>query len=131
VHDLRHTCGSWLIHAGVPLPVVQQHLGRENINTPIKAYCHLDRSSTKATADVIGKMLHLKSTLALLNSVKAISRLIKNVCRTTCFGMTLGVFLCSVRCCGEHLFDRAGFRADWRSFETLARQTTERRTFPR
>jgi hypothetical protein len=41
--------------------------GDENINTPIKAYCHLDRSSTKATADVIGKMLHLKSTLALDN----------------------------------------------------------------
>ena len=45
--------------------------GHENINTPIKAYCHLDRSSTKATADVIGKMLHLKSTLALLNSGKS------------------------------------------------------------
>ena len=41
--------------------------GHENINTPIKAYRHLDRSSTEAIADVIGKMLHLKSTLALDN----------------------------------------------------------------
>jgi len=43
--------------------------GHENINTPIKACCHLDRSSTKATADAIGKMLHLKSALALDNWV--------------------------------------------------------------
>jgi len=27
VHDLRHTCASWMIQAGVPLPVTQQHLG--------------------------------------------------------------------------------------------------------
>jgi hypothetical protein len=45
-----------------------------DINTPIKAYCHLDRSSTKATVDVIGKMLHLKSTLALDNSGKSDKR---------------------------------------------------------
>ncbi len=29
VHDLRHTCASWMIQAGVPLPVIQQHLGHE------------------------------------------------------------------------------------------------------
>ena len=35
VHDLRHTCASWLIQAGVPLPVIQAHLGHENIETTI------------------------------------------------------------------------------------------------
>jgi integrase len=36
IHDLRHTCASWLVLAGVPLPVVQQHLGHESINTTIR-----------------------------------------------------------------------------------------------
>ena len=27
IHDLRHTCASWIINANVPLPTVQAHLG--------------------------------------------------------------------------------------------------------
>lgn len=57
-HDLRHTCASWMIAAGVPLPVVQAHLGHESINTTISTYTHLDRTShssaAKAIADVLG-----------------------------------------------------------------------------
>lgn len=56
-HDLRHTCASWMIAAGVPLPVIQQHLGHESITTTIGTYGHLDRSSAKAAADAIGAML--------------------------------------------------------------------------
>ena len=41
VHDLRHTCASWLIAAGLPLPYVQQHLGHESIQTTIGTYGHL------------------------------------------------------------------------------------------
>src|SRR5690606_27009302 len=33
VHDLRHTHASWLIAAGVPLPVIQRRLGHESIAT--------------------------------------------------------------------------------------------------
>lgn len=40
IHDLRHTCASWLVLAGVPLPVVQQHLGHESINTTISVLAH-------------------------------------------------------------------------------------------
>ncbi|MGA5467138.1 tyrosine-type recombinase/integrase [Mycobacterium sp. NPDC050041] len=57
IHDLRHTCASWMIAAGVPLPVIQQHLGHESIQTTIGVYGHLDRRSSQAAADAISAML--------------------------------------------------------------------------
>lgn len=57
IHDLRHTCASWMIQAGVPLPVVQAHLGHESIKTTVDRYGHLDRSNHEAAADAIAKML--------------------------------------------------------------------------
>ncbi|BBZ09835.1 tyrosine-type recombinase/integrase [Mycobacterium branderi] len=57
IHDLRHTCASWMITAGVPLPVIQRHLGHESIKTTIDLYGHLDRSSAQAAADAIGRLL--------------------------------------------------------------------------
>jgi integrase len=57
VHDLRQTCASWMIQAGVPLHVIQQHLGHESIQTTIGAYGHLDRRSAQAAADAIGPAL--------------------------------------------------------------------------
>ena len=57
VHDLRHTCASWMVAAGVPLPVVQTHLGHESINTTISLYCHIDRRSQEAAATTIAAML--------------------------------------------------------------------------
>jgi integrase len=54
---LRHTCASWLVLAGVPLPVVQQHLGHESINTTISLYAHIDPRSMQTAADVIGRAL--------------------------------------------------------------------------
>lgn len=57
VHDLRHTCASWLIQAGRPLPAVQAHLGHESITTTVGVYGHLDRSSGQGNADAIAAML--------------------------------------------------------------------------
>jgi integrase len=57
IHDLRHTCASWLIQAGLPLPVVQQHLGHESIDTTISLYTHLDRRSMAATAAAMEQAL--------------------------------------------------------------------------
>lgn len=57
IHDLRHTCASWMIRNGVPLPVIQAHLGHESIKTTVDSYGHLDRSSHVAAADAISKML--------------------------------------------------------------------------
>lgn len=56
-HDLRHTCASWMIAAGVPLPVIQAHLGHESILVTVGTYGHLDRASGKAAAAAIGAML--------------------------------------------------------------------------
>jgi integrase len=60
VHDLRHTNASWLIQAGVPLPVIQRHLGHESIQTTVDRYGHLDRRSSRVVADVVGKALNPK-----------------------------------------------------------------------
>jgi integrase len=57
VHDLRHTNASWLMQAGVPLTVVQRHLGHESIQTTSDRYGHLDRRSTRVVADVVDKAL--------------------------------------------------------------------------
>ncbi|QAX95582.1 integrase [Mycobacterium phage Nibb] len=57
VHDLRHTCASWLIGAGVPLPAIQQHLGHESIKVTVDVYGHLDRTSGKALAAAMAAKL--------------------------------------------------------------------------
>lgn len=57
VHDLRHTCASWLIQAGRPLPAVQAQLGHESIQTTSDVYGHLDRASGQGNADAIDAMM--------------------------------------------------------------------------
>ena len=41
VHDLRHSHASWLIAAGVPLPIIQYRLGHESIKTTSDRYGHM------------------------------------------------------------------------------------------
>ncbi len=60
IHDLRHTNASWLIQAGIPLTVVQRHLGHESIQTTSDRYGHLDRKSSRMVADVVGEALKPK-----------------------------------------------------------------------
>lgn len=50
VHDLRHTCASWMIHANVPLPIIQQQLGHESIKTTVDRYGHLDTRNQQSAA---------------------------------------------------------------------------------
>ena len=57
IHDMRHTCASWMIEAGIPLPVIQRHLGHESITTTINAYGHLDRRQFDAAAASLGAAL--------------------------------------------------------------------------
>jgi len=56
-HDTRDSCASWMIQAGVPLPVIQAHLGHESIQTTVDRYGHLDRTSHQAAADAMAAML--------------------------------------------------------------------------
>ncbi len=60
IHDLRHTNASWLIQAGIPLTVIQRHLGHESIQTTSDRYGHLDRKTSRVVADVVGKALKPK-----------------------------------------------------------------------
>lgn len=57
IHDLRHTCASWLIKAGRPLPAIQEHLGHESILITVGTYGHLDRSSGRGNADALAGFL--------------------------------------------------------------------------
>ena len=57
IHDLRHTCASWLIQAGRPLPAIQAQLGHESIVTTVSVYGHLDRSSGQGNADVLAQII--------------------------------------------------------------------------
>ena len=51
-HVCRHTCASRLVAAGIPLPVVQQYLGHNNIQTTMK-YVHLLPTALVAAAEAL------------------------------------------------------------------------------
>jgi integrase len=57
VHDCRHTCAKWMVDGGVPMPVVQAHLGHENIQTTINMYFHVDRANFESAAQVMERAL--------------------------------------------------------------------------
>lgn len=61
IHSMRHTCASWMVKAGVPLPVIQRHLGHESIQTTIDRYSHLEPEQLLAA----GAALSSAMTLAL------------------------------------------------------------------
>jgi integrase len=71
IHDLRHTNASWLIQAGIPLTVIQRHLGHESIQTTSDRYGHLDRASSRVVAEVVGKALMPKVDPVEKNDVTA------------------------------------------------------------
>lgn len=56
-HDLRHTCASWMLNAGVPITVVSRHLRHESIKTTVDLYGDLDRTVAAAAADLMGELL--------------------------------------------------------------------------
>lgn len=58
VHDLRHTCASWLIEAGRPLPDVQDHMGHQSILTTVGIYRHRNRASGLENAQAIAGFLN-------------------------------------------------------------------------
>jgi integrase len=53
VHDLRHSHASWLIAAGVPLPIVQARLGHESIKTTVDLYGHLAEDADRVAAEAM------------------------------------------------------------------------------
>jgi len=53
IKSLRHSHASWLIDAGVPMPVVQERLGHESIQTTIGLYTHLDEKGDARAVEAI------------------------------------------------------------------------------
>lgn len=66
VHDLRHSCASWLIQAGVPLPVIQQQLGHESIKTTVDRYGHLDHRTALAAAAALDAAIGQQTRKAIV-----------------------------------------------------------------
>jgi Site-specific recombinase XerD len=52
IHDLRHTCASWLVSAGVPLPAVRDLLGHSTVKMT-ERYAHLAPENVRAAVDVL------------------------------------------------------------------------------
>jgi integrase len=57
IHDLRHTCASWMLLGGVPPHVVQRHLGRQSIETTVGTYGHFADEHADAAAAAIAGMI--------------------------------------------------------------------------
>ena len=57
MHDLRHSHASWLIAAGVPLPIIQYRLGHESIKTTSDRYGHMLPGAGDVAAAAMGRIL--------------------------------------------------------------------------
>jgi integrase len=58
-HDLRHTCGSWMVMAGVSLKAVQQQLGHKTLAMAMR-YAHLAPGHQQEAINKIGTRQSLK-----------------------------------------------------------------------
>ncbi len=56
-HDLRHSCASMLVAAGVPMKQIQEWMGHSDFNTTANIYSHLDFNSKLQSAKAIGELL--------------------------------------------------------------------------
>lgn len=55
IHDLRHTCASWLVSAGIPLREVQELLGHGSIQMT-ERYAHLSPENLKSAMAVLDRI---------------------------------------------------------------------------
>ena len=56
-HDLRHTCASYLVQAGVELIKVAAHLGHKNIQSTLR-YAHLSPKVTEETGEAVAARIY-------------------------------------------------------------------------
>lgn len=55
VHDMRHTCASWMLKGGAPMFVVQRHLGHESIQTTESVYAHAEPALIAAAVSALDR----------------------------------------------------------------------------
>ena len=58
-HDLRHSCASLLLAAGVPMKAIQEWLGHSTFSTTADIYAHLAFKSKVQSADAMENILHI------------------------------------------------------------------------
>lgn len=63
LHDLRHTCASLLLKAGIHPKVVQELLGHKTITITLDTYSHLLPGLQEGAAETIGAMLAKPATV--------------------------------------------------------------------
>jgi integrase len=56
IHSLRHSYATHLLHAGVPLTVLQQQLGHKNIETTLR-YVHLSKAAQIDSSAIVNKLM--------------------------------------------------------------------------
>lgn len=56
MHSLRHDCATFLLNAGVPLPVVSAHMRHANSAITAKIYAHLLRDDSRVAADTFSRI---------------------------------------------------------------------------
>src|SRR5699024_5419572 len=57
IHDARHTCASWLLASGIPINIVQNHLGHESITTTVDRYGHVMPAARAAVSNAMSQAL--------------------------------------------------------------------------
>jgi len=57
VHDLRHTCASYLVQSGVPLLEAAHHLGQKDYNSVLR-YAHLAEDVTEQTGSIVAARIY-------------------------------------------------------------------------
>ena len=81
IHDIRHTCASWLVSGAVPLRVVQEMLGHSSIQMT-ERYAHLAPENLKAVVHVLDRS-HDLVTLGGLDSGRDVA--------SKCLNLMVGV----------------------------------------
>ncbi len=63
IHDLRHSCASYLIHSGVSIVAVSRQLGHTNVEQTLNTYSHMlpdDQTQIRKTLENLGTLLGTK-----------------------------------------------------------------------
>ena len=62
-HDLRHTCASLLVAAGVPMKMIQEWLGHSVFQTTANLYAHLEQNAKVEVAIAIAEKLNIVNNI--------------------------------------------------------------------
>ena len=60
LHDLRHSCASYMLKLGFSMKEISDWLGHADISTSMNYYAHVDFDMKKGVADSFEKILPLK-----------------------------------------------------------------------